>query len=139
MQLKQLGGLSPSLSSPLPSLVPPNITRDALYRTHCASAQEPFPLIVDLQGHPAKSGNKHRATLQETLASCAVWHPSLLLGWALVARLCPCPVAAGGCSLIKQGAVAAELESRWREGEQQLDARWSPGSPALCFVNAPSA
>jgi len=41
--------------------------------------------------------------------------------------------------LIKQGAVAAELESRWREGEQQLDARWSPGSPALCFVNAPSA
>lgn len=132
--------LSPSLSSPLPSLIPPNIIRDTLYRTHHASPQELFPLITDLQGHPAKPGNEHRATLQlEILTGFAAWHPPLLLGQAPVARLRPCPAAMGDWLLIRKRAEAEKLESRWREGEQQLAACWSPGSPAQRFVNAPSA
>lgn len=56
--------LSSSLSSPLPSLVPPTVIRDTLYRIHHASPQEPFPLTADLQGRQAQghpsAGNPHR-------------------------------------------------------------------------------
>lgn len=117
-QLKQLVMLLPSLSSPLPSLIPPNIIRDTLYSTHHASPQESFPLITDLQGHPARSGTEHRATLQlQILIAFAAWHPPLLLGRAPVAQVRPCPA---DWSLIKERAEMEELESRWREGESSL-------------------
>lgn len=140
MQLKQLVVLSPPLSSPLSSFIPPSIIRGTLYCTYCTSPQESFPVTADLQGRPAESGHKHGLTLQlEILTVFALRHPPLLPGRAPVAQLRLCPVAAGDWLLIRKRAEEEKLESRWREGEQQLAARWSPGSPARRFVNTLSA
>lgn len=135
MQLKQLVGLSPSLSSPPSSLVPPNIIRDTLLAPPCFSPGT-IPVIADLQDtQPSQTMSTGKTFQLEILVCFAVWHPPLLLGQAPVA---PMPEAAGGWALIRK---RAERRS-WRAGGKQGAAAccslgsWQPRSVLLNTLSA---
>lgn len=117
MQLKRLVGLSPSLSSPLSSLVPPSIIRDTLLAPPCFSSGT-IPVIADLQDtQPSHTMSTGKTFHLEILVCFAVWHLSLLLGQAPVA---PMPRGCRRLGIDQEESRVEELESRWEAGSSSL-------------------
>lgn len=117
VQHTELPGLSPFLSSPLSSLVPPQIIRDTLLAPPCFSPGI-IPVIADLHGTQPRQTRSRGITFQlEILVVFAVWHPPLLLGQAPVA---PVPSGCRRLGIDQEESRVEELESRWEAGSSSL-------------------